>query len=111
MPCYQIVTAKVEFKISNIDLLKKALGKEGWIIYMATQEEITLSEKVSWRKDIIINVKSQTASSQFFTQREIIDKVNLIKKAYSLQVIDEVAKKQKWIKKNLGQNRFALQRF
>uniref|UniRef100_A0A6M3X4P4 Uncharacterized protein n=1 Tax=viral metagenome TaxID=1070528 RepID=A0A6M3X4P4_9ZZZZ len=39
MPCYQVRTVSVEFKISNIDLLKKAIEKmEG--TYLLNTEQI-----------------------------------------------------------------------
>jgi hypothetical protein len=45
------------------------------------------------------------------SEKTLFDFSNSIKRAYSECVVDEIAKKQKWIKKNMGQGRYQLQRF
>jgi len=44
-------------------------------------------------------------------QKELTNFSNSIKRAYSLEVISELALKQKWIQKKMGNNQFQLQRF
>jgi len=46
-----------------------------------------------------------------FTEKGLATFSNSIKRAYSEVVIDEVAKKQKWHQRKLGEGRFQLQRF
>ena len=105
MPCYTIETVSVSFKIGNIDLLKKAIEKAGY--QMAGTETFR-----DTRGNIIkINMNTQTLTSQAYSERELSVTANILKRAYSELVIDEIAKKQKWIKKNMGAGQFQLQRY
>jgi organic radical activating enzyme len=110
MPCYEVRTVSVEFKVSNIDLLKKALEKAGFNIAKASQ--ITLQVRREGEiNSIIIDLEQSKILSRSFDEKELSTISNQIKRAYSEQVIDEVAKRQKWMKKKLGDNRYQLQRF
>jgi len=109
MPCYSIRTISVEFKIGNVDLLKKAIEKmEG--TYLGNNEEF-LNFRTNDGRYVNVNFKKETISSVNFTEKGLATFSNSIKRAYSEVVIDEVAKKQKWIKKQMGQNHYQLQRF
>ena len=109
MPCYQVRTVSVEFKISNIDLLKKAIEKmEG--TYLGNNEEF-LNFRTKDGRYVYIDFEKATISSLNFTEKGLANFSNSIKRAYSEVVIDEVAKRQHWHQKKLGENRFQLQRF
>jgi hypothetical protein len=113
MPCYQIRTVSIEFHVGNVDLLKKALEAAGWNISNITTGAI-YAKNNNLRKSIRIGLDSTSTTkitSQEFSQTELNNLNNSIKRAYSEQVIDELAKKQRWIKRNMGQGNFQLQRF
>jgi hypothetical protein len=109
----------VEFKVGNIDLLKKALESMASIRKESVQIFIskhTDQEKVAFRdaQNNLFNINLNTgklATSSGMDEKQLGSFSNQIKRAYSLQVIDEVAKKNKWINKKLGENRYQLQRF
>jgi hypothetical protein len=117
MPCYQIRTVSIEFHVGNIDLLKKALEAAGMqkIIIMtgrhSTQEKIVFNDQ----KGILYNINLETgkllSQASSYDEKQLGVFANSIKRAYSEQVIDELAKKQRWIKRNMGQGNFQLQRF
>lgn len=106
MPCYEIRTVNVEFKIENIEILQKALkslqlhpvweGKEQKI-FLINEDAIDLKDGQYISRSG--NIESATSMA------------NQVKRAYSIQVLDELAKKQKWMKKQLGENKFQFQRF
>lgn len=112
MPCYQIITTQVEFKVENIDFLRKALERDGWKISQESRDHSIIIANKGWRSEIAINLKKNTVTSQSFkTEKELIAASNAIRRAYSLTVIDHVAGKQKWIKKQVAANRVQLQRY
>ena len=113
MPCYQVRTVSVAFKIGNIDLLKKAIEKmEG--TYLGNNEEF-LNFRTNDGRYVNINFKKETISSfgsnLNFTEKGLATFSNSIKRAYSEVVINEVAKRQKWMQRKMGEGRFQLQRF
>lgn len=108
MPCYQIRTAEVAFKVENIDLLKRALEKAGWPIYRETSDTIQFRERYSNPVTINLNTGKMTANVD---EKQLSEISNFVKRRYSEVVIDEVAKRQRWIKKNMGNNHYQLQRF
>ena len=108
MPCYEVRTVSVEFKVGNIELLKKALDAAGCEVYL------TVNDRISFKRSgryAFINLSDSTIKSEDFDEKELSILSNTIKRAYSSQVIDEIARKQKWMKKKMGENRFQLQRF
>ena len=112
MPCWTVVMTEVEFKIENLDLLKKAVEKAGYAISGTSnmQKDISLFQS-STGKRININLATGKMSSAHYNEKELIKISHSLKRTYSEQVIDEVAKKQKWFKKKLGDNQYQLQRF
>lgn len=116
MPCYQIRTISVEFKVGNIDLLRKAIEKvaaKGSIcefkgVHTGTQR-IDFYDPAGTRYQL--NLDSGKLISTSLNETQLGKFSNLLKRAYSEQVIDEVARKQKWLKKKMGENRYQLQRF
>jgi hypothetical protein len=108
MPCYQIRNVSVEFRVENIDLLKRALEKAGWPVVRETSEAIQFRDRYSNPVTINLSTGKMTASVD---EKQLSEICNFVKRRYSEVVIDEVAKRQKWIKKNMGANRYQLQRF
>lgn len=107
MPCYEVRTVSVKFEVGNIDLLKMALVKLGFAFsYNQRDEKINLS-----RYSITIDLKNGSAKTAALSDVDLSKEMNSIKRAYSEVVIDEVAKRQKWMKKNMGKGQFQLQRF
>jgi hypothetical protein len=109
MPCYEIRTVEVEFKVGNIDLLKKAIAKEGHSIIFEEDGLIGIDAKTG--ENFWINLNNSTIKADAVWESGLASFSNSIKRSYSAVVIDEVAKRNKWMKKDLGQNRFQLQRF
>jgi hypothetical protein len=108
MPCYEVRTVSVEFKVGNIDLLKKALEKIEMKIFQQDEKGIAFEDK---NYNIFkINLINSRISGPL-DEKGLGSLVNSIKRSYSEQVIDEIAKKQKWLKKKMGENRYQLQRF
>jgi hypothetical protein len=99
----------VEFKVGNIDLLKKAIKKEGYVIVSEKKNGIEIMN--SQLNKMTINFADSKITSENLTQSKLVDTSNALKRAYSLQVIEEISKRNKWIKKDMGQNRYQLQRF
>lgn len=108
MPCYQIITAQVEFKVKNVDLLETALNSLGLKVSNKNQNDFTFY--VGYNK-YTVDFKSSKLESSDVNQQKLDWMANEVKKAYSLEVINLIAKKNKWQKKELGKNRYALQRF
>lgn len=108
MPCYQVITSAVEFKVENISFLKKALTKLG---YQTTEIANKISIRDSNYKIFDINFSNQEITSTDFDETKLGEISNAIKRAYSAEVIDHIAVKNKWMKKQLGENRYQLQRF
>ena len=108
MPCYSVRTVSVTFQVGNTDLLKKALEKAG-LKLMASDEKGLLFEDKLYN-----NFKIDFANSKISGQaneRDLTTLSNSIKRAYSLEVISELALKQKWIQRKMGPNQYQLQRF
>lgn len=113
MPCYEVRTVSVEFKVGNIELLKKAIEKMDWKVTSSTEKRLYAQKNTGqWGDEVTINLENSTINSTNFRDIKALSQFsNEIKRAYSEVVIDELAKKQKWIKKQMGTNQFQLQRF
>ncbi len=99
MPCYQVRTISVDFKVGNEDLLKKAAEKLNW----KYRERGNLIEI----KDIIIlDLRMQTASFP----KKCQDDLNLLKRTYSEVCIEEIAKKKRWSLKRKN-NKLEMKRY
>lgn len=107
MPCYQIRLVSISFKVGNIDLLKKALEKMN--VQVVRQDENGISFNQAYNQFTISFLNSKINSN--VGEKELTSISNSIKRAYSEVVIDEVAKKQRWIKRKMGPNQYQLQRF
>lgn len=102
MVCYQVNLFTVEFKLKNIDLAMKTLkdlklnpfyDKNKNIIYFGIQSKIDLTNQTITVPDTI---KGAT---------------NLIKRKYSENAIEIVAKKKKWIMKRFSENKMEVRRY
>lgn len=110
MPCYQIITSTITFRVDNIDLLKRAIEKEQGYLLAAQNKDI-LGFKTKDGKFIRINFKDSTITAEGMDEKELSTTSNSLKRAYSSIVIDEIAKKQRWMKKKLNETTYQLQRF
>jgi hypothetical protein len=111
MPCYTVRTVSVEFKVGNVDLLKRAIEKIGWVVSFTSEKIINARTDNRWGDEFTISFDKGLISSQSFDAKKLNSFSNQLKRAYSEVVIDEVAKKNKWIKKTMGAGQFQLQRF
>ena len=111
MPCYEIRTVSVEFKVANFKLLKQALEENGYVVAGMSEIEKNVSVRDNQNRLIKFDLANSKVSSQYFDEKELATLSNQIKRAYSKTVIDELARKNKWIKKQMGENRYQLQRF
>ena len=112
MPCYSVITSSVVFKIENVELLKTALVKAGAMDIISQNRDTYLSFYLPGKGTdyITIDLKNSKITSSM-EEKKLTDISNSIKRAYSLEVINEVAKKQKWMTKKMGENRYQLQRY
>lgn len=111
MPCYEVRTVSVEFKVGNIEILKKALAADGWLLNKMSNSNNLYARHKDSGQSITINMEKGNISSKEYSEKELTTVTNAIKRAYSGAVIGEVAQRQKWIKKKLDANRYQLQRF
>jgi hypothetical protein len=111
MPCHHVITSAVEFKVGNVDLLKQAIEKAGMKILdrESTSNGLTIVDSKGQRA--FIDLTNSQIRSRNMTEKVLSSFTNQIKRSYSEQVIDEIAKRNKWMKKKMGDNRFQLQRF
>lgn len=109
MPCWEVRNVEVQFKVGNIDLLKKALEKAGFRIRSANDAGITI-QGINYG-NATINFGQEKLVSSDFAEKALDQMANLIKRSYSAVVIDEVARRQKWIKREMGSGNYQLQRF
>jgi hypothetical protein len=109
MPCYTIREVSVLFQIKNVDLLKRAVEKAGHTITEQLSTGISIRDKFGNR--CFIDLVQGQINGRNMDEKQLTSFSNQIKRAYSEMVIDELAKKQHWLKKNMGKGQFQLQRF
>jgi uncharacterized protein GlcG (DUF336 family) len=102
-------TVSVEFKAANIDLLRRAIMKADMRIIEQLATGIMVESRN--RERAFIDFAGEEINSRNMDERRLTTFTNGLKRAYSAVVLDEVARKQKWMKKEMGQNRYQLQRF
>ena len=110
MPCYTIITSSVQFQAKNVDLLKKALEKEGWNIIRQNDNIINVIKKDGFAR-LTIDLKNGQLSSQTYREKELSTISNSLKRGYSSVVIDEISRRNKWIRRNFNESQGQLQRF
>lgn len=108
MPCYEVRTISIEFHVSNLDLLKKALEKMNVQVVRQDENGITFNKGYD---QFTISFLNSKISSPSYNEKKLTDFSNQIKRSYSEYVINEVAKKQKWLFKKINATKFQLQRF
>lgn len=101
MPCYEIRTVQVEFNAGNEQYLLKAL-KEANISH--TFNDTT---KIIYGNNWEINLEEQTASVRQGYEGEL----NKVRRAYSETVVNEVARKKKWLVKKVQGNKIQLKKY
>ena len=82
MPCYQVVTCSCTLEHADTDLLKKALEKQGYTVYVSTGTKVLTFSKGgtsgSYRNN---NLEFQ------YSKSSVKPDTDAIKRAYSEQVI------------------------
>ncbi len=102
MPCYTVNLMTVEFNMKNINILKKALEKLGY--------NYRYGEKTNQLDIPSMNASFDLKNQNVSIPRYYSDDLNKIKRAYSETVVEEIAKKKKWIIKKMG-NKLQLRRY
>ena len=100
MPCYTVNLITVSFKAKNITLLEKALETLNW--NYSRHENI-----INVRGLFNINLDSQTVQTRENRQSD----VNILKRKYSEMAIETMAKKKRWIVKQMNENTLRLRRY
>jgi len=109
MPCDQIREISVEFKVDNLELLKKAVEKLGYTHQLVGQ---TLLINNKWNVVAEVDLQGGEISSRNFTNARTLTEFSYkVKRTYSEMVIDEVAKKNRWIKRQLSEGKFQLAKY
>jgi len=103
MPCYQIVTVSVEFKVESAERLKKALEKLGFNVDEYKGQIDADSRKGFFRFDL--------NKGKINFERGLESRVNEIKREYSKATLEEIAKKKKWLLKSKGANKFQMVKY
>ena len=103
MPCYQIVTVSVEFKVESAERLKKALEKLGFNVDEYKGQIDADSRKGFFRFDL--------NKGKINFERGLESRVNEIKREYSKVTLEEIAKKKKWLLKSKGANKFQMVKY
>jgi predicted transcriptional regulator len=101
MPCYTVQLTTVEFKAKHSDILEQAL-KALKLPYSFLNNQISI---------IGSYLAIDLAKQQVRMERTETSLVNRIKQEYSKQAILVASAKNKWIVKQLADNKLALRRF
>ena len=109
MPCYIVVTASVSFKAQNRELFEKTLEAMGF--WRRSELNGIINVQTNDGKNIAFDLVNGKVSSQDYRQNTFNDKLNSFKRAYSVQAIEEMAKKKKWILKQQSESAFQLKRY
>ncbi len=99
MPCETITSVTLELKNANLDLLKKALEKLGYLVNK-------VSHGLQFRKKSTFNYYSQTGEFN----AEDFESANAIKQAYTSQLVQDKASRFGWKVKTLSANKFQIQK-
>lgn len=90
MPCYEVQTMSVEFTAQHRDLLDKAIGALKWNVVVESAGRLVLQNGM-----IVLDLNNNTAQVTNGWQRQL----NELKRAYSQQCIDRVARLNAWTKR------------
>jgi hypothetical protein len=112
MPCDTIIINTVEFKVENIDVLEKAAAKIGLELRGDKKGKFfVLYNKTTNTYPAEIDFETGKISSSRMEEKQLYSFSNSLKRSYSEAVIDEIAKRQKWLKKQVGENKFQLRKY
>jgi len=100
LPCWEISLTTVEFQVKNIELLEKAINALKWRYAIN-------NNKVTTNMGITINLKDQTVTCSDRQQ----DVVNRLKQQYSHEVIEQAAKKKRWVLSRKEENKYIARRY
>jgi hypothetical protein len=106
MPCYEVRTVQVEFKAGSREYLLKALEQTG-IEHTWNKETNIIYGGGNYGKLWAINLDKQTATVEQGYEAEL----NKVRRAYSEAVVNEVARKKKWLVKKAAENKIQLKRY
>jgi hypothetical protein len=101
MPCYEVREVQVEFKAQSKEILLEAVKKAG--IYHYWNDLINILSGQGWA----IDLEKQTATVIEGYEKNL----NQVRRAYSEAVINEVAKRKKWLVKKMAGNKMQLKRY
>ena len=100
MPCWEVNTVSVEFKVKHKEILMTALKNLGYRPVEVTQNIISFN-------GITVDLDSGLADLRANDQRRL----NEVKQEYSKVIVTLVAKKRKWaLKQQKEKNKFILRR-
>jgi hypothetical protein len=103
MACYTVNLVSVEFKVGYKNILLAALNKLNWDF-----------------KETIYGVYIPVIDAKLYLAEEKVkmpdstnnrSELNKLKVAYSETIIDLVAKKRRWVKKEISQGRYQLTKY
>jgi hypothetical protein len=98
----------MEFRVENIGLLNRALEKARCEVLSEEKDRLTFVDMHYNRISIDFNIGKMIAPMDGKLLSELCDS---IKRSYSEIVVDEIARRNKWVKRRMGEGRYQLQRF
>ncbi len=101
MPCWEVNLVSVEFKVRNIEVLKVALTQMGM-------------DPVVWGNGSSVSVQGllfDLDNEKVQVSSGYINKLAEVKRQYAMVVVEEVARKKRWVVKNKGKNKLELRRY
>ena len=99
MPCYEVRTVQVEFKAQSREILLKAIIDAK--VYHSVIGNTVFGS--GWE----IDLEKQTATvGEGYESR-----LNKVRRLYSEAVVNEVARKKKWLVKKAAENKIELKRY
>ena len=108
MPCYEVRTTTFDLKLANLDVLRKALAALKFEILYETNGRLKIDSLNTGIMTIDTAAGTIQTSLGIDSTRNIS---NQIKRAYSNQVIDQVAARGKWFKKTMTPSKVVLTRY
>jgi hypothetical protein len=103
MPCYQVQTVSVEFKIAHADLLVKATTALGWAVVGTQATRMVICPKDSY-STMTIDLATGKAIIELADQ----SRLNELKRAYSQQAIKLAANLNGWAVQSKTMNKGLL---
>lgn len=115
MPCYQVNILSVEFKARHRDLLKRAIEAIGFSMVELGDHTIhVVGNAKSYGRAGIgtrIEINLETGLARMMGSRANQELLNELKRSYSRTVVEQIAKKKKWIARKKSSNEITLMRY